>query len=335
MDPQTFSTLPLPVLEQFEAWCRWYRPAFEVQPLRPLFDGFPATNWNWTLNGLTVSRIHSPPTLVGRPRSVIRRSPTDHWAITLSERSASDVQVRDMALEVPAGSPLVLSLGEEMRITRSEDDDRVQLLLSRDHFGGIAHVLESVKGATLPTSQGRLLADFMHLLERNLPNLAPEDTSRLPNAVGAMVAACLAPTADRMASARRQIDLTLMERVRRVVRRNLRSPSLGPNRLCREAAMSRSQLYRVLEGEGGAARYIQRRRLSESFALLCDGSHNFAIGKVAEMLCFADASSFSRAFRQEFGVTPREVRTASLAGQEVTTPKAAGAEEFVDCLHGF
>src|ERR1041385_150356 len=61
MDAQTFSTLPLPVLEQFEAWCRWYRPAFEVQPLRPLLDGFPATNWNWTLNGLTVSRIHSPP----------------------------------------------------------------------------------------------------------------------------------------------------------------------------------------------------------------------------------------------------------------------------------
>src|SRR5262249_43187581 len=156
------------------------------------------------------------------------------------------------------------------------DDDRVQLLLSRDHFSGIAHVLESVKDATLPPSQGKLLADFMHLLERNLPNLAPEDASRLPNAVGAMVAACLAPTADRVASARRQIDLTLMERVRQVVRRNLRSPALGPNKLCREAAMSRSQLYRVLEGEGGAARYIQRRRLSESFTMLCDVSHNFA-----------------------------------------------------------
>jgi AraC-like DNA-binding protein len=150
-----------------------------------------------------------------------------------------------------------------------------------------------------------------------------------------MVAACLAPTADRVASARRQIDLTLMERVRQVVRRNLHSPALGPNKLCREAAMSRSQLYRVLEGEGGAARYIQRRRLSESFTMLCDVSHNFAIGKVAEMLCFADASSFSRAFRQEFGVTPREVRTASLAGQAVGSPKAVGAEEFVDCLHGF
>jgi AraC-like DNA-binding protein len=335
MDAQTFSTQPLPLLEQYEAWRRWYRPTFDVQSLRPMLNGFLATNWNWILDGLTISRVRSPPTLVGRARSVIRRSPTDHWAITLSERSSSDVQVQDRTLEVPVGSPLILSLADEMRILRSEDDDRVQLLLSRDHFGGIAHVMESMKGTILPPSQGKLLADFMLMLERNLPNLALEDTSRIPNAAGAMVAACLAPTADRVASARRQIDLTLMERIRQVVRRNLRSPSLGPNKLCREAAMSRSQLYRVLESEGGATHYIQHRRLSESFTILCDTSNNLPIGKVAELLCFSDPSSFSRAFRQEFGVTPREVRSASLAGQEVTIPKTIGAARVGDYLHGF
>ena len=111
--------------------------------------------------------------------------------------------------------------------------------------------------------------------------------------------------------------------MRQAVQRNLRSPSLGPDKLCREAAMSRSQLYRVLESEGGAAHYIQRLRLLESFTILCDVSNDHPIGKVAEMLCFADASSFSRAFRQEFGTTPREVRAASVAGQVRTAPKAA------------
>ena len=57
------------------------------------------------------------------------------------------------------------------------------------------------------------------------------------------------------------IRVTLMERVRQAVRRNLRSPSLGPDKLCREAATSRSQLYRLLENEGGVKSYIQRRRL--------------------------------------------------------------------------
>jgi AraC-like DNA-binding protein len=169
--------------------------------------------------------------------------------------------------------------------------------------------------------------------------LAPDDATRLPNAIQAMVAACMAPSADRIASASRQIDLTLMERVRQAVRRNLRSPSLGTDKLCREAAMSRSQLYRVLEGEGGVAKYIQRRRLSESFAILCDVSNTLAIGKVAEILCFADASSFSRAFRREFGMSPSDVRVASLSGLAPATghknPAGLEIRSFGDCLRSF
>ena len=130
-----------------------------------------------------------------------------------------------------------------------------------------------------------------------------------------------------------------MERVRRAVRSNLRSPLLGPDRLCREAATSRSQLYRLLEGEGGVARYILRRRLSESFAILCDTTNNFSIAAIAETLCFADASNFSRAFRREFGMSPSEVRTASLVGlaPEATTkvPPGSEAHSFADCLRAF
>ena len=334
MITETFSTQPLPLFEQLEAWCRWYSPAFEVQSLRPAHDGFLATNWNWTVEGLTVGRVCSPPTSIARSKVNIRRSPVDHWALSLSNQSGSNVQLHDRSLEVPADAPFVLSLGEEMHIDHDQDDDRVVLLLSRDRFSRIAHLLEAVKGMALPAAQGRFLADYMLVLKRNLPDLAADDLARFPNAVEATLAACLGPSAERLGTARHQIELTLMERVRQAVRRNLRSPSLGPDKLCRETAMSRSQLYRVLEGEGGVAHYIQRRRLSESFSILCDSSNTYPIAKIAEVLCFADASSFTRAFRQEFGVTPREVRAASLAGQAPVAPKSAD-QTLADCLHGF
>ena len=226
--------------------------------------------------------------------------------------------------------------GRRCRSVAAQHDERVQLLLARDSFQAIAPLLDAMRGMALNTSQGRLLADYMLLLERNLPNLTPEDGSRLPGAIQAMLAACLAPSVDRVAAAGRQIDLTLMERVRRAVRKHLRSPSLGPDTLCREAATSRSQLYRLLAGEGGVARYIQRRRLSESFAILCDISNSFSINAIAEALCFADASNFSRAFRREFGMSPREVRAASQAG---LAPAAKSGDlprpevqSFNDCL---
>ena len=335
MISQTFSTRQMPIFEQFEGWCSWHRPVFEVQPLSPSTDGFLATNSNWSLEGLTVSRVCSPATTVSRSKLAVRKSSVDHWAITLSKFSASDVQVRDRSLAVAARRPVVLSLGEQMRIDHRDYDDRIQLFLSRDRFDRIGRILDAATAAILPAPQGDLLADYMLLLERNLPSLASSDVGRLPGAVEAMIAACLAPSAERVVTARHQINLTLMERVRKVVRENLCSPSLGPKKLCREVAISRSQLYRVLSDEGGVARYIQRRRLSESFSILCDASNIYSVARIAETLCFADASSFSRAFRQEFGIRPSELRAAALTGQAPAAPSAIGTSSFGECLHGF
>jgi AraC-like DNA-binding protein len=262
----------------------------------------------------------------------------DHWVITLSKQSESHIKTRNTELDVPPGVPFILSLGEEMYIGRKRWEERVQLLLSRDCFGTVAPLLDAANGVALESPHGKLLADYMTLLESNLANLTAEDAARLKDAVEAMVEACVAPTADRLMKAGSQMNLALMERVRRVVGTHLRSHTLGPDKLCREAATSRSQLYRLLEPEGGVAAYIQRRRLRESFAILCDVSNNSSIGAVAEMLCFADASSFSRAFRREFGMNPKEVRAATLGGLSPAMPKAAathGLRNFGDCLRSF
>lgn len=312
MQPDEFSTHSLPSSEQLEAWCGWYGSVFDTSSLQPE-RGFQARNLTWKLEGVAVSRVSAPPISVVRTKALIRRDPVDHWAITLAKHSETNLQHRGVGLKAPAGIPFVVSLGEEMSNVRAQDE-RVQLYLARDSFSAIAAVLDSVRATALNTPSGKLLADYMLLLDRNLPELDAADATRLPDAIQAMVAACLAPSAARMANAGPFIRLTLMERVRQAVGRNLRSPSLGADRLCREAATSRSQLYRLLEGEGGVANYIQRRRLSESFSLLCDVANDLPIGRVAEMLCFGDASTFSRAFRREFGMTPSDVRAAAFAG---------------------
>jgi AraC-like DNA-binding protein len=173
-------------------------------------------------------------------------------------------------------------------------------------------------------------------LKENLPSLTAEDASRLKDAVQAMIEACVAPSADRLVKADKPINVTLMERVRKAVSKHLCSPSLGTAKLCREAATSRSQLYRLLQNEGGVGRYVQRCRLSKSFAILCDPTHSLAIGGIAEMLCFADASTFSRAFRREFGINPSEVRAASLCGLPIAPlPSEYDVHNFRDCLRLF
>jgi hypothetical protein len=238
MTPATFMTHPLPLSEQFEAWRGWYASVFDTAPKVPAAGGFRAKKVAWMLDGFGFSRVSAPPDLMRRTRTLIRRNPVDHWCIALAKKSATELRIGERCLIVPAKVPYVFSLGEELSSERSQD--RIQLYLSRDSFHAIAPLLDAARGTALETPEGHLLADYLLLLERNIPQLPAGDGAKLARAVQAMICACLAPSSDRIAEARGHIDLTLMERVRQAVRRNLRSPSLGPEKLCREAATSRS-----------------------------------------------------------------------------------------------
>jgi AraC-binding-like domain len=245
MTPERFATHSLPMPDQFEAWRGWLHSVFDVMPRRPLDAGFPAECKLWKVGALAISRVSAPAIQLSRTKTLIRRNPVDHWIITLSPRVTMAVRTGNASLEAPAGLPIVLSLGDEWVSERSQDD-RLLFYLPRDSFREIAPTLDAACGTVLNTPLGKLLADYMALLVRTLPDLTPEDLPQLTGTVTAMVEACIAPSPDRVTIATSQIDLGRLEKVRRAVRSHLHSPSLGPAMLCRQLATSRSQLYRLM-----------------------------------------------------------------------------------------
>nr|WP_294553855.1 helix-turn-helix domain-containing protein [uncultured Rhodopila sp.] len=313
MQAERFDTADVPKADQYEAWLRWFDRVFDVDPGTRPEHGFHATSEIWALEGCALSRVTAPPVRVTRTRTLIRRNPLDPWVITIGRHTTSSMLSGGREFEARPGVPFVVSLGNEL-ISRREQDERLHLYLSRDAFSDIAPIMDAARGAPVDTAMGALLADYMLMLERRLPNIPTEDLPRLKEAISATVAACVAPAPDRVAEATEQLDLGRLERVRCAVRKHLRSPSLGPRLLCRYVGTSRSQLYRLLESEGGVARYIQRQRLLAAYAILCDPSADKPIATIAEEFCFADASGFSRAFRQEFDTSPSDLRTASRVG---------------------
>jgi len=236
--------------------------------------------------------------------------------------------------------PFLWSLGQSAATEFTQKRthlDWIQFLLPRDAFGDIASALDGALGSALNTPLGFLLGDYMVALERHLKGLTEADLPRLRDAVAAMVGAAVVPTAERVAVAGRQIDLGHMERVRQVVRQHLRTPTLKPATLCRLVGMSRSSLYRLLEAKGGIAQYIQQQRLLEAHSLLGNLGNGQSITALAEELCFADVSSFSRAFRREFGYAPSDTRRVAICGQSLVPPRCPSLDElaFADLLHGF
>lgn len=97
-------------------------------------------------------------------------------------------------------------------------------------------------------------------------------------------------------------------KVREVVEAHLDDSSFDVEQLCREMAMSHSQLHRKLSALTGlaATRFIRQVRLNKAKELLRDPS--LKITSVAYDTGFSDPGYFGRVFRQEFGVSPQEWR---------------------------
>lgn len=87
-------------------------------------------------------------------------------------------------------------------------------------------------------------------------------------------------------------------------------PMLTPATIAGQLNVSLRQLYRAFNGAESPAARIRRRRLERAAELLSARSPQPQIERVAADCGFASAEYFSRAFRREFGLSPRAYRSA-------------------------
>jgi AraC-like DNA-binding protein len=100
----------------------------------------------------------------------------------------------------------------------------------------------------------------------------------------------------------------LLERMRRYALEHLHDPGLGPEQIARAHFVSTRYVHKLFAASGcGVAAWIREQRLERALADLRRSS-DASIGAIASRWGYRDASSFSRAFRQAYGSSPRAVR---------------------------
>jgi AraC-like DNA-binding protein len=87
-------------------------------------------------------------------------------------------------------------------------------------------------------------------------------------------------------------------------------PLLSPASIAGQLNISLRQLYRAFSGAESPAARIRRRRLEHAAELLAARSAPAHVDKIAQECGFVSAEYFSRAFRREFGLSPRAYRSA-------------------------
>jgi AraC-like DNA-binding protein len=323
--PVIFSTDEVERRHQFDLWRATYEPFNRMKELdgAATSGGFAARNEVWPLGGMALLRNSGPPLSFERTLGHIRRDSVDHWVIRILLKGRSRFRSGGASFEMRPFAPLVFSLGVPFEGDRTAAD-WVSLYIPRDAFPDLSAGFVLLSPRVVDNASARLLADYVLALEQRLPLMARSQVPALVQATRSMVAACLLTGLDPGAVTPQDTAAAQFEHVRAIIRQNIASPSLDPRRICRLAAMSRSQLYRLFEPHGGVARYVQGMRLRMVHAMLGDPSaSHLPIAAIAEHMGFHDASAFSRVFRREFGYTPREARAAALDGLPAPEPTAA------------
>lgn len=311
--PQTFDTRHLAREHQFDAWRALQSSVIDASLTPEARTGFVFEQQVWDLGKLAFAAARMPGPLVPRSWKHLSKDPLDHWCLVLPESGLKSAQVGD------GGRREVhfRSLGRPFE-GAAADASVTTLFIPRDFFRPIAGILDAHPGTLSPDGLGGLLADFLISLERRLPAIATSELPNLLETMRAMIAACFAPNPDRLAEAHVAIASTVLERARQAIHRQLYSPSLSPDSLCRQLGISRSKLYLLFEPLRGVGRYIQRQRLLAAHRELSDLASTRNIAELAEQLCFSDAATFSRAFRNEFGCAPSDIRAAARMGWSPT-----------------
>jgi len=226
----------------------------------------------------------------------------DHWYVSLSFRSSKLGHQASNDIALPELHCLATPFERQI-----DHDGRLTLVIPYDLYNSTAG-LHSMLDRRFEGGLGKLLADYLFILDNSLANLQMPEVPYIVEATRSLLAVCLAPSQDRLAEAQAPVDATLLGRARRMINERLEDRSLSSEMLCIWLGVSRSRLYRIFEPLGGVACYIRKQRLLRTRYALSDVADTRPISRIAEQWGFIDASTYSRTFRQEFGVSPKEAR---------------------------
>jgi len=105
--------------------------------------------------------------------------------------------------------------------------------------------------------------------------------------------------------------------IRKIIEQNLTDPDLTPGLIAKMSGISPRHLHRLFKGDGMSfGEWVRHRRLFEARRQLANKYFSdYSIIQIAFQWGFNDAAHFSRSFRKEFGLSPRDYRKRLQAEQ--------------------
>jgi AraC-like DNA-binding protein len=263
------------------------------------------------VGAVTVRSIVAPPHSVRRTARMVAAGDPDCFLLYLLRSGSCRVEQDDRSCELGPGD---LSLQDTSRPSSFESRDGLDVAvfsfpkwLLGARGNGIGR-RTATKCASGTESVVRLGTPFLAALARSVDRepVSEREAEGLSDMLVGMLWA-LHGSSDGDLRAATRPD-ALLERMRRYALEHLHDPGLGPDQIARAHFVSTRYVHKLFAAAGcGVAAWVREQRLERALADLRRSSET-SVASVAARWGYRDPASFSRAFRQTYGCSPRELR---------------------------
>jgi AraC family transcriptional activator of tynA and feaB len=269
-------------------------------------DRFAASGVRQQVGDLSLVEFRSGRGTAHRGRREIAATHGDPLGVMLMHRGRGQRTFNDGSAILTAGQGVLWDGTRPGSFTNIYPTAHRTLMIPRERLRAAMPNYEIAIGYLRPNNPAvQLLTRYLATLESLAPRLGEAEQLIVADATIDLVCAALGAS---LSERPHQLRLVLLTEARRYIEAHLSDSELGPVSVARAHAVSVRTLHEVFEAAGeSVSALIRRRRLLRAYADLARSADDQVI-TVALRWGFQSASHFSRAFRHEFGVSPRDVR---------------------------
>ena len=299
------------------AWNEAIGVIFDTRPRKSVEEGFFAAVDAAFVGDVGIGRLCGTAQDFDRSRYKIARDGMDGYLLQfyLSGRSASrGGSNSEVAGE---GDLYVIDMAQPLATTTTDHDQITlvvprRLLSNRLESPDASHMRIIPAGLPLVT----LFRESLKSFQGQIDNMSHREAETVIHPLLDLAAAAINGHVDERNAA--GVNLAHFVGLRRHVEDNLLDPDLTLDSLLTTFGLSRRKAYRLFEPVGGFTTYVNRRRLQRALQSLrsVDWRH-VPISEIGMAHGFSNPENFSRAFRREYGLSPREVRQLADSGRSL------------------
>lgn len=312
-----FSTEVLPVEDRFPCWFEvasqahmrnWIRSAHQ--------DDFLASMRVLDLGSVQVSRLSYPSLEVRRTNKQVRQSDPEVYQLNLILSGTGGIAQSGREAVLSMGTFCLYDSTRPFHGHRSCSPDTPAALTVQFPKALMPlppRSVDRLTAVTLPGhhGMGAMFARWLTDLVQRADELTPADTPTLATVTVNLLAALCAQHLDTPTTTTPEDRQTVLRaRIRDYIQQHLPDPRLTPATIAAAHQISLRHLHRIFDADGMTpAAWIRHHRLEHSRQDLADPRlRHHPVHAIAGRWGFSEKSHFSRAFRTDYGISPKDYR---------------------------